>query len=132
MLEVLLFALALLVPQAAEPAALPDTPQGRHLAAYLEAFNTGDQAKYLAMMDDHVDAALLKKRSVEERGKLFQRMRGDFATLKPSKVLKASAEQIQLAIPDKEGTLATFTFDFASAAPFRIAGIAVEIDARAP
>ncbi len=45
-----------------------------------------------------------------------------------SKVLKASAEEIRLAIPDKEGTQATFLFNFEPAAPFRIAGMGVEID----
>ena len=126
MLAFVLF--TLFVTQAEKPVTLPDTPQGKHVAAYVEAFNSGDEKKYLAVMEEHVDPGLLKRRSVEERAKMFQRMRGDFGTLKVAKVIKASAEQVQLAIPDKQGTLATFTFDFERTAPFRISAIGVEID----
>ncbi len=125
---VVLFGLTLIAVQGARPVALPDTPQGRHVQAYIDAFNTGDEKKYLAMMETHVDPALLKKRTVEERAKLFGRMRGDFGVLKVSTVLKAAADEIKVAIPDKEGTLATFSFSFESAAPHRIAGIGIEID----
>ena len=121
-------AVILSLPSPAQAAALPDTPQGRQVAAYLEAFNTGDAKKYLAMQDAHLQPDLLKKRSADQRLKMFDRMRGDFGTLKVSQVLKASAEEIQLAIADKQGTLATFTFQFDKAAPFKIGGIAVEID----
>ena len=128
MLSVVLFTFLTLVPQDAGAVTLPDTPQGRHVKAYIEAFNTGDEKTYLAMMETHVDPALLAKRPADERAKLFQRMRGDFGTFKVSKVLTATAERIELAIPDKEGTVATFGFTFAAAAPHRIAGISVEID----
>ena len=128
MLSTALLVLSFAIAQPAKPAALPDTPQGRHVQAYLDAFNTGDEKKYLAMMDEHVDEALLKKRPAEERAKLFQRMRGDFGAFRISKVLKASPEQIQVAIPDKEGNVATFQFDFSAAAPYKISAMSVQID----
>jgi hypothetical protein len=128
MLAPALFALALFVPQAGKPVALPDTPQGRHVQAYIDAFNTGDEKQFLAMTERHFEPALLKRRPEPERAKMFQRMRGDFAAMKVSKVLKASAEEIKLAIPAEEGALATFSFSFESTAPFRITGLSVEID----
>ena len=128
MFEVLMMLLVGFVGVPPQADVLPSTPQGKHVAAYIEAFNTGDQKKYLAMMETHVDPALLKKRSVEERAQMFERMRSDFGTLKVAKVIKASAEQIDLAIPNTEGTEATFSFKFESAAPHRISAISVEID----
>ena len=123
-----LVALMLFVPQAVKPVALPDTPQGRHVKAYVEAFNTGDEKKYLAMVEEHFDPAAMKDRTVEDRAKMFQRLKGDFGTFKITKVVKASAEAISVLIPNKEGIEATFNFRFAAAAPFKINGIGVDIE----
>ena len=66
--------------------------------------------------------------SVPERAKMFQRLKGDFGTLKVKKVGKASDEGIILLIPDKEGIEATFTFRFTPSAPYKINGIGVDIE----
>jgi len=97
MFATVLVALMLLVPQAGKPVALPDTPQGKHVKAYLDAFNTGDEKKYLAMVEEHFDPSTVKDRSLEERAKMFQRLKGDFGTLKVTKVAKASAEGVESA-----------------------------------
>ena len=125
-----LFLLLLSLPQAAKPATLPDTPQGKRVAAYLEAFNSGDEKTYLAMQDAHMAPDLLKRRSTEERSTMFKRLRGDFPTMKVTKVVKASATEIQVLIPNKEGIDATFSFSFAVEKPFLISGVGVEIDTR--
>jgi hypothetical protein len=122
-----LLALVLAVPQGAA-ATLPDTPQGKRIAAYLEAFNSGDEKTYLAMQDAQMQPDVLKRRSLEERAQMFKRLRGDFGTMKVTKVLKASATEVQLLIPNKEGIEATFTFSFSADKPFLISGIGVEID----
>lgn len=114
--------------QQAEKVKLPDTPQAKHVRAYIEAFNTGDVKKYLAMQEEHLAPDALQKRSAGERTKMFERLRADFGTLAVKEVLSASAERIDLAVPDRKGTTATFSFRFEAPAPFRIAGIAVEID----
>src|SRR5688500_13235266 len=128
MFAMIFVALMLAVPQAARPAALPDTPQGKHVKAYLDAFNSGDEKKYLAMVTEHFEPSTLKERPLEERAKMFQRLKGDFGTFKVTKVSKASAEAITLLIPNKEGIEATFTFRFAPAAPYKINGIGVDIE----
>ena len=119
--------LMILVPQGT-PAALPDTPQGKRIAAYIQAFNTGDEKTFMAAQEAQIKPELLKKRSAEERSQMFKRMRGDFGTLKVAKLLKASDTEVQLLVPNKEGIEATFTFSFDAAAPHLISGIAVEID----
>ena len=128
MLATMLVLLLLMVPQTATPVALPDTPQGKHLKAYLDAFNSGDEKKYLAMVEEHFEPSTLKDRPLEERAKMFQRLKGDFGTFKVTKVAKASAEAITLLIPNKEGVEATFNFRFATAAPYKINGIGVDMD----
>jgi hypothetical protein len=119
--------LMLLVPQGAT-APLPDTPQGKQVAGYIEAFNTGDDQTYLAMQEKRLHPDVLARRSPDERREMFRRMKADFGTLRVAQVLKSTAEEIQLAIPNAAGERAVFTFKFESAEPFRITGIAVEID----
>lgn len=127
MFATIVVALMLMVPQAGKPVAVPDTPQGKHVKAYLDAFNSGDEKKYLAMLEEHFEPATMKQR-VEERTKMFQRLRGDFGTFKVTKVAEASEEAIALLIPNKEGIEATFTFRFATSAPFKINGVGVDIE----
>ena len=122
-----LLALVLTVPQGAAPT-LPDTPQGKRVAAYLQAFNSGDEKTYFAMQEAQMLPDVVKRRSPEERAQMFKRLRGDFGTMKVVKVLKASATEIQVLIPNKEGIEATFSFSFAADAPFLISGLSVEID----
>lgn len=109
-------------------AALPDTPQGRRVQAFIAAFNTGDEKQYLAMQNEQFEPAVLKRRSVEERQALFQRIRGDFGSLKIARIVKASAEQIQVVIPTNDGAEGTFTFNFEATKPFRISGMGIELN----
>jgi hypothetical protein len=122
-----LLTLTLLVPQGA-PAALPDTPQGKRITTYIQAFNTGDEKAFMAMQEAQVKAETLKKRTAQERSRMFKRMRDDFGTLKVTRVVKASDTEIQFQVPNKEGIEATFIFSFDAAAPHQITGIGVEID----
>jgi hypothetical protein len=116
--------------QPAQPiVALPDTPQGKHVAAYIAAFNSGDIKKYLAFYEEHMAASILAKRSVEDRTAMFTKMRATFSKLTPSKVVKASAQQILVLFPTADGDAqGTFTFDFEAAEPYKIAGLGVELD----
>ena len=46
---------------------LPDTPAGKHLSAYLAAFNTGNAAAMRHFVADHYASSALAQRSVEQR-----------------------------------------------------------------
>ena len=130
MLGALILSLAIAsVQQPAKAVTLPDTPQGKHIAAYVEAFNSGDIKQYLAFYEAHMAASILAKRSVEDRTAMFTKMRATFSKLTPSKIVKASAQQIQVQFPTADGEAqGTFTFDFESDAPYKIAGLGVELD----
>lgn len=127
MTALVLVTMMAVMPQA-PAAALPDTAQGKRVQAYADAFNTGDDKVFIAMMNDQVDPALLAKRTDAERLQMFNRMRGDFGTFKIIRVEQASAGEIVVIVPNKNGVEAQFVFTFQDVAPFRIGGISVEIN----
>jgi hypothetical protein len=108
------------------PATLPDTPQAKHVKAYIDAFNAGDEAKFLKTQEELLSPEALARRPATDRAKMYNRLRGDFPTMKIKRVA-ASAEQIRAVIPDRDGNEAIFTFDFATKAPFKIKGVGIDI-----
>jgi len=108
------------------PATLPDTPQAKRVKAYVDAFNTGDEAAFLKAQEEHFTPEALQRRPPAERAKMYARLRGDFGPMKIQRVA-ASAEQIRVVIPDKEGNEAIFSFDFDAKAPHKIRGIGIDI-----
>ena len=109
--------------------ALPDTPQGKRVDAWVKAFNSGDEKTFLKAQQDLFSDAVLGKRTPEEQAKMFQRMKGDFGTLQVQKVPKATAQQIKIVAPTKDGGEGTFTFDFEDKAPFKITGLGIDVEA---
>jgi hypothetical protein len=108
------------------PVTLPDTPQARHVKAYLDAFNAGDEAKFLKVQEELMAPEALARRPAAERAKMYNRLRGDFPTMKIKRVA-ATAERIRAIIPDRDGNEAIFSFDFDTKAPFKIKGIGIDI-----
>jgi hypothetical protein len=108
------------------PATLPATPQGRHVEAYIAAFNTGDKEKFLAAHETFMSADTLARRPEADRAKLFDRMRGDFDTLKVKRAV-ADGDEIRAVITDKDGNDAIFSFAFETTAPHRISRLRVDI-----
>lgn len=108
------------------PATLPDTRQGKAVKAYVDAFNTGDEAKFMKVQEDLMSAETLARRPADQRKKMYARLRGDFPTMKIKRVA-AAAEQIRAVIEDRDGNEAIFSFDFETKAPFKIKGIGIDI-----
>jgi hypothetical protein len=108
------------------PKTLPDTPQGKHVKAYIEAFNSGDEAKFLKAQEELMTAEALARRPAADRAKMFKRMRGDFDKLEVTRAA-ATTQQIRAVMADKDGNEAIFAFDFEATAPYKIKGIAIDI-----
>jgi hypothetical protein len=108
------------------PKTLPDTPQGKHVKAYIDAFNTGDEKKFLAVQEELMAAEALARRPPAERAKMFSRMKGDFGTLTVKRAA-STPEKIRVVMPNKEGDDAIFSFEFDTKAPYKIKGIMVDI-----
>lgn len=108
------------------PRTLPNTPQGKHVQAYIDAFNSGDETKFLKTQESLMSPETLAKRPADQRAKMYTRLRGDFPTMKIKRVA-SSTEQIRAVIEDRDGNEAIFSFDFEKTAPFKIKGIAIDI-----
>lgn len=108
------------------PKTLPDTPQGKQVKAFIDAFNTGDEKRFLAAQEALMATDTLAKRPAADRAKMFNRMKGDFGTLTVKRVA-ATADKIRVVIPDKDGNDAIFSFELETKAPFKIKGIGVDI-----
>ena len=96
------------------------------MKAYIEAFNTGDEKKFLAVQEELMAPETLARRPAAERAKMFNRMRGDFGTLTVKRAA-STPEKIRVVMPNKDGDEAIFSFEFETKAPYKIKGIAVDI-----
>jgi hypothetical protein len=108
------------------PATLPDTPQARHVKAYVDAFNTGDEATFLKVQESLFAPETLARRPASDRASLYARMRGDFTTMRILRVA-AAPEQIRVVVPDRDGNEAIFSFDFDAKPPYKIKGLGIDI-----
>ena len=108
------------------PKTLPATPQGKIVKAYVDAFNAGDEKKFLAAQEELMAPEALAKRSAADRAKMFNRMKGDFDTLTVKRAVSAP-DKIRVVMENKDGDEAIFSFDFESKAPYKIKGIGVDI-----
>jgi hypothetical protein len=127
MFSAAVLALTLLMPQTPPAAQLPDTPQGRRVAAFVAAFNSGDEETFVKFHDEHLVPSLLGKITPERRREMFKRMQGDFGKMVVERVVSASARQIAVRLATQGDAEATLTFDFEEAAPFKISSIGVDI-----
>jgi hypothetical protein len=94
--------------------------------AFVDAFNSGDQATFLKTQEDLMTAEALAKRPADQRAKMYSRMRGDFPAMKIKRAV-STPEQIRAVIENRDGNEAIFSFDFEAKAPFKIKGIAIDI-----
>jgi len=108
------------------PAALPDTPQGKRVQSFIDAFNTGDEQTFLKAQDTMMAAETLARRPQAERAKMYGRLKADFGTFKVKRAV-ADGDKIRAVIPDKDGNEAIFSFELEPKAPYKIKGIGVDI-----
>src|SRR5262249_29950510 len=80
---------------------IPDTPAGKQLAAWLKAYNSGDQETQRQFVTRHFAAAALKKDSVERRLNGFQMVYHDNRTLELVKIEKATDHDIEAIVRSK-------------------------------
>ena len=109
------------------PTKIPDTPQAKHVQAFIEAFNTRRRKE----VPGGAGAAHVDRRAGEtaaaDRAKMFTRMKGDFGTLTVKRVAAEPAQDPGQSMPDKDGNEAIFSFDLEPKAPYKITAIAVDI-----
>lgn len=111
---------------------LPDTEQGRRAAAYLEAFNSGQDDALRAFLEANVAKSSLAERPVEQRLTGLRRAREDHGHLTPQRVLEAGETVLRVQARDDHGDLLELGFEFEPAAPHLLLGMRMMIGGPGP
>src|SRR3954468_24829934 len=91
---------------------LPETTVGQRVAAYLKAFNSGDEQFMRAFLADNVSPQALQRRSVDERLGVYRQMRGNMETMMLRRVLQAGEDAITVLVETKKGEWFEISFEF--------------------
>jgi D-alanyl-D-alanine carboxypeptidase len=112
--------------QGADAPQLPETPTGRRVAAYLKAFNSGEEAAMRAFFNEHAAAASLERRPVEARLAAYREMRGEIGRLELRRVLAASDTSVRVLAQGRGGGWLELGFEFEAQPPHMLVGLRVE------
>lgn len=111
---------------AGNSAAIPDTPLGRRVAAYVSAFNSGEEKAMADFWRANFTDESLRERPVEARLTFYRRMRSDMKTIVPVKVEESSATTMAILMKTQEGEWIRAAFEAEAKAPYRLASMRIE------
>lgn len=112
------------------PPKLPTTTAGQRVAAFLKAFNSGDDAMR-AYYSENVSADALKQRPMEARLDAYHEMRTNLGSLELRRVISAGETSVEVLIRGTTDEWREMTFLFTEDAEHKLQGIRVE-DAERP
>jgi CubicO group peptidase (beta-lactamase class C family) len=113
-------------PRPGGAAVIPDTPLGRRVAAYVAAFNSGDEKAMSDFWTSNFTAESLRERPVPVRLPMYRRMRAEMKTLVPAAVEESSATAIVFRAKSPEGEWMRFRFEAEANPPHLLAAMRVE------
>lgn len=104
---------------------LPQTPAGRHVAAYFQAFNAGETAmrEFLA---GQVAKESLAETPVETRLERYRQMKEMLGALEPTKVVESRGSFVSVLAEARNGPPVRMDFEFEPNEPFGLLGIRIE------
>ncbi len=117
---------AVVFAQAPRAVELPGSEAGRRVAAYLKAFNSGDEKLMREFFANNVAPASLERRPIDARLQVYRQMRGEFQTLDPRRILKADDASITLLLQAKGGNWLEVGFEFEAEPPHKLLGLRIE------
>lgn len=129
-LSLLLFTASALAQKSDAPK-LPDTVAGRRVAAYIKAFNSGDEQTMRAFFTENVSADALKQRPVEARLDIYRQMRGNMGTMELRQIKEAAEDAVTVLVKTTQGGWFEIGFMFEQQQPHRFVALRVE-DAAEP
>ncbi|HEX4945687.1 MAG TPA: serine hydrolase domain-containing protein [Blastocatellia bacterium] len=106
---------------------LPDTVAGRLVAAYFKAFNSGDEKVMQEFLATHLSPTYLAARPMDERLKIYQRLRTDLGNLTVSNVAEPNQHSLAVLCQTATGKTVELRFEFDDAAPQKLKGLRVEL-----
>lgn len=125
---VLIFAVAALAVAAlaqAKGVILPETPAGRRVAAYVQAFNSGEAAMKEFLAGQVAKEALLKT-PVETRMDRYRQMRERMGAIELQKVVESRGAFVSVIARTTNGPTVRMDFEFEPMEPFGLLGIRIE------
>lgn len=120
-----------LIAQSPKPAQLPDSAAGRRVAAYIAAFNSGNEQTMRDFITNNVAPTALQQRPIEARLDVYRQMHGNMGGLEVRRVLEAQDSAVKILALTKQNEWFEIGFQFESAPPYKLLGIRVE-DAEPP
>lgn len=114
------------IAQTPEAAKLPDTPQGRLVAAYVKAFNSGDENAMREFIANNVAPSALQQRPLDARLEVYREMRGNMGTMDVKRVMAARDSEVVVLVQTKPGEWRELTFLLEPASPHKLMGIRVQ------
>ena len=105
--------------------ALPDTPAGRHVGAYVQAFNAGDAAMREFFASQLAKEALLKT-PAEARLERYRQMRDRMGSIELRKVVESRGSFVSVVARTANGPTVRMDFEFEPNEPFGLLGIRIE------
>lgn len=105
--------------------ALPDTSVGKRVAAYIAAFNSGQDQAMRAFFTENLAPAALERGSAEQRVARTRALQQDLRGLELRRVLDASESAVTVLLRSLAGDWVEFAFQFELASPHRLLGIRV-------
>ena len=104
---------------------LPETPAGRHVEAYVLAFNAGDAAMR-EFFAGHIAKGALQKTAVETRMERYKQMHDRLGSLELQKLAESRSDFVSVVARTENGPFVRLDFQFEPAEPFGLLGIRVE------
>jgi len=110
---------------------LPDSPQGKIVHAYVDAFNSGDDNKLRDFFLENVSKEGLAERPVEARMERIKSIRMDIKSLSVIKVLNVGESEINVTAKTGNNDFATLSFKFETGS-HKFAGVGITMGEELP
>lgn len=104
---------------------LPDTPAGRHAAAWVDAFNSGDETAVRAMYEKHLAARSLAARPMEGRLGQYRAAHERDGRLSLQRVVQSEERFLRLLVQTEKDGFLQLDFECEESRPFGLAGVGV-------
>jgi CubicO group peptidase (beta-lactamase class C family) len=120
---------AVFIPEVApqtETGKLPETPAGRLVAAYLKAFNSGNEQVYREFITNYFAKSALGQVPMEERLRRFREIQSRLGGYELQRLLKEETGSIQVLAKTKQGELVELIFELEPQPPHGLLGLRIE------
>lgn len=103
---------------------LPDTPQGKIVGLYIEAFSSGNAEKMKDFLSTNLSEESLRRRPLDARLQVYREMFDNLGGIELKEVVNVGAKSISILAKRSKGEWQIFEFEFTSQPPFKIDGVA--------